>query len=74
MFLLFLFKTHLDLNKCNFLFLFLLLIFFNLDANVESHVVYVDIILIFLIFSVCQLCKFRLWRNDKDKNETRFLG
>ena len=60
MFLLFLFKTHLDLNKCNFLFLFLLLIFFNLDANVESHVVYVDIILIFLTYVVCHMSNFRL--------------
>ena len=61
MFLLFLFETHLDLNLCNFWFLFLFLIFFfNLDADVESHVVYVDIILIFLTYIVCHLCNFRL--------------
>ena len=57
MFLLFLFKTHLDLNKCNF---FFVINFFNLDANVESHVVYVDIILIFLIYAVCHMSNFRL--------------
>ena len=38
----------------------------------ESHVDTVGIILIFLIFSVCQLCEFRLCCNGRDKNETRF--
>ena len=36
------------------------LIFFNLEADVESHVDTGCIILIFFIFSVCQLCNFRL--------------
>ena len=38
----------------------------------ESHVVYVDIILIFLTYVVCYMCNFRLWCNVRDKNETRF--
>ena len=50
------------------------LIFFNLEADVESHVDTVGIILMFLIFSVCQLCEFCLWCNGRDKNETRFPG
>jgi len=38
----------------------------------ESHVVYVDIILIFLTNAVCHLCNFLIWCNDRDKSKTRF--
>ena len=59
-FLLFLFKTHLDLNSCDFWFLILFLIFFlvkinkliflfNLDADVAFFNVKIKYIIIILI-------------------------
>ena len=48
--------------------------FLNLDADMESLVVYVDIILIFWTNAVCHLYNFRLWYNGKDKNEMSFPG
>ena len=67
-------------NSCDFLFLFLFLffylikinklIFFNLDADVET----LDIILIFLTYAACHMRNFHLWCNSRDKNETHFSG